>query len=51
MHKWDRIIPLDAKAAEDEVHRLDLLEEVPLFALREPHALLLYFARMSDACR
>ena len=51
MHKWGRTIPLDAKAIEDEVHRSDLYVEVPPFALREPHALLLYFTRMPDAYR
>ena len=48
MHKWDRTIPLDAEAIENEAGRSDLQVEVPPFALREPYVPLLYFARTSD---
>ena len=51
MHKWDRRIPLDTKAVEDEVCRFDLQVDVPPLALQEPHASLLYFARTSDSYR
>ena len=48
MHKWDRRIPLDAEAIEDEVCRSDLQVKVLSLASRELHALLLYFACIPD---
>ena len=48
MHKWNKTIPLEAKAIAVEVCRSDLQVEVLPFALQELHAPLLYFARMSD---